>query len=451
MTLTNSDSSVVNRRAFFDPQVFEDEMRTIFAHSWQFVAHESEVREPGDYVTRVVGADPVIVVRSESGDVHVLLNACRHRGAQLCGADVGNTSHFRCSYHGWTYTNAGELRGVPARPTLYPDGFDRSSFSLRSARVEIFCGLVFATFDHDAAPLRDYLGDMAWYMETVFGKCEMEVMGPPTRRRGYYNWKTGLENLTGDGYHNAVTHKTVFDLGIVAAEPLLAQAAEQGAGDPVWREGQAKFLTYQFATANGHGGKTMQLGADYPAPTFFGFEKKLWPEFVERLTPEQVDLASRSLQVMGSAFPNFSFVQLCYAYVGDDAPPATVLHMRVWVPISATETEIYKWVLVPKAASEEWKRQSQRAFLRALGTGGVLDVDDTQNWTGMAQTNLGPQGLDSNHDYTGLMDEKPDPDSPWPGDVYPGELHDVIFRSLFSEWSRRLHGVPELTGQEGGA
>ncbi|MFI5541829.1 hypothetical protein ACIA5H_36210 [Nocardia sp. NPDC051900] len=73
---------------------------------------------------------------------------------------------------------------------------------------------------------------------------------------------------------------------------------------------------------------------------------------------------------MGSVFPNFSFAQLCYAYVGDDAAPVMVMHIRAWVPISATETEIYKWVFVPKNASVEWKRLSQRAFVRALGVGG---------------------------------------------------------------------------------
>ncbi|MFI5541828.1 hypothetical protein ACIA5H_36205 [Nocardia sp. NPDC051900] len=112
----------------------------------------------------------------------------------------------------------------------------------------------------------------------------MEVVGRPTRGRGHFNWKTGAENWTGDDYHNAVTHKTVLDLGVVAPGALVGQAAQLGVGEPVWRDTDEKFLTYQFSTKNGHGGKTMILAAD-PQPTFFGFEKHLWPEFVERLTP----------------------------------------------------------------------------------------------------------------------------------------------------------------------
>jgi phenylpropionate dioxygenase-like ring-hydroxylating dioxygenase large terminal subunit len=449
MSLTNADASLVNRRAFFDQDVFDEEMQRIFRKSWQFVAHESEVREPGDYVTRVLAGDPVIVVRSEAGGIRVLLNACRHRGAQLCAADAGNTSHFRCSYHGWTYTNQGELRGVPARPTLYPNGFDRSSYGLRSARVEVFCGLVFATFDASVPPLRDYLGDLAWYIESVFGKCEMEVVGPPTRRLGFHNWKTGVENWTGDGYHNAVTHKTVFDIGVVAPAPLIEQAAEAGAGEPVWRDAGEPYLTCQFATENGHGGKTMHLAADYPEPTFFGYEKHLWPEFVERLTPEQADFASRSLQVLATAFPNFSFAQLCYSYVGDGLPPTTMTHIRAWVPISATQTEAYQWVVVPKNASDDWKRRSQRAYTRTLGVGGLLEIDDLQNWTGMTQSNRGAEGLSSNHDYTALY-EAPANDTKWPGDVYPGNLHDVVFRSVFKEWAERMNDVPEAASRSGG-
>ena len=39
--------------------------------------------------------------------------------------------------------------------------------------------MIFATFDDDAPPLLDYLGETAWYLDTLFGRREggVEVTG----------------------------------------------------------------------------------------------------------------------------------------------------------------------------------------------------------------------------------------------------------------------------------
>ena len=63
---------------------------------------------------------------------------CRHRGVKLCRSDRGNASHFRCPYHGWTYSNSGELVGVTnvaeARET-WPDA--RLAMHHRIGRIDI--------------------------------------------------------------------------------------------------------------------------------------------------------------------------------------------------------------------------------------------------------------------------------------------------------------------------
>ena len=60
-----------------------------------------------------------IVARTEDDQIRVFHNSCRHRGMQVCRVDKGNTSHFRCPYHGWTYKNDGRLIGVPAIKYAY--------------------------------------------------------------------------------------------------------------------------------------------------------------------------------------------------------------------------------------------------------------------------------------------------------------------------------------------
>jgi phenylpropionate dioxygenase-like ring-hydroxylating dioxygenase large terminal subunit len=104
---------------YSDPEIFRLEQERLFGRAWMFLAHESEIPEPGDYVVRRIVNDSFIVVRDEGGSVRVLFNMCLHRGMQVCRSERGNTSHFRCPYHAWTYKNSGELVGVPFHSDAY--------------------------------------------------------------------------------------------------------------------------------------------------------------------------------------------------------------------------------------------------------------------------------------------------------------------------------------------
>jgi phenylpropionate dioxygenase-like ring-hydroxylating dioxygenase large terminal subunit len=83
-----------------DPDIFELERERIFSRAWIFVGHESEIPQPGDYVVRRILEDSFILTRDEGGHVRAHFNMCLHRGMQVCRAEMGNTSHFRCPYHG---------------------------------------------------------------------------------------------------------------------------------------------------------------------------------------------------------------------------------------------------------------------------------------------------------------------------------------------------------------
>ena len=109
-----------------------------------------------------MGEDPVLVVRDNDGHVRAFLNVCRHRGNRLCRADAGNAASFTCAYHGWTYRNDGRLVGVPYFKEAYHGELDRERWGLVPvAQLDNYKGLWFATFDPQAPPLRDYLGEMA--------------------------------------------------------------------------------------------------------------------------------------------------------------------------------------------------------------------------------------------------------------------------------------------------
>ncbi|OBX34721.1 2-halobenzoate 1,2-dioxygenase large subunit [Halomonas elongata] len=99
----------VHRSIFTDPEFFELEMKHVFEGNWMFLAHESQVAEPGDYMTVTLGRQPVIVTRDKAGELHALINACAHRGATLCRKKRGNKGTFTCPFHGWTFKNDGRL------------------------------------------------------------------------------------------------------------------------------------------------------------------------------------------------------------------------------------------------------------------------------------------------------------------------------------------------------
>jgi phenylpropionate dioxygenase-like ring-hydroxylating dioxygenase large terminal subunit len=55
----------VHTRVYTDPQAFAAEMANIFEKTWVYVAHESEIAQPGDCKTAAVGRMPVIGSRGE--------------------------------------------------------------------------------------------------------------------------------------------------------------------------------------------------------------------------------------------------------------------------------------------------------------------------------------------------------------------------------------------------
>jgi phenylpropionate dioxygenase-like ring-hydroxylating dioxygenase large terminal subunit len=155
------DASALAKRArpdriepslYYDPNLFEAELDRIFYKTWIWVAHESELPNPGDFVTTTIGRQPVIVVRDKSGAVNVLQNRCRHRGATVCEAPKGNAKGFTCPYHSWSYALDGTLRALP-----YGDGYegvcDKGDLPLKKLRVGVYHGLVFASFNEEIESL----------------------------------------------------------------------------------------------------------------------------------------------------------------------------------------------------------------------------------------------------------------------------------------------------------
>lgn len=218
---------------FNDPGIFALEREKVFARSWIYLAHESEIRDHGDYVLRYILDIPLIVVRGEEGAVHVMHNQCQHRGMQVCRSELGNAAHFRCPYHGWTYRNDGVLVGVPVEKLAYGDHLDKPSLGLRHlAQVDTYNGMVFGCLSADVEPLAQWLGDIAWYLDlfTTRSPVGLEVVGAPQRWVVDVDWKVAGENFIGDSYHTLMTHRSMVKLGQAPRDPKYGMLPLPGRG-----------------------------------------------------------------------------------------------------------------------------------------------------------------------------------------------------------------------------
>ncbi|OBF10317.1 aromatic-ring-hydroxylating dioxygenase subunit alpha [Mycobacterium sp. ACS4054] len=360
-----------------DPEVFALEKRRLFVRSWIFVGHESEIPQDGDYVVRRVLDDSFIITRDSTGEVRAFFNMCLHRGMQVCRAEMGNASNFRCPYHGWTYRNDGQLTGLPFHREAYggEDGFARSTQTLLPApNFASYNGLLFISLDPGAEPLEDFLGDFAFYLDfyTKQSTSGLEVRGPQ-RWRINANWKIGAENFAGDMYHTPHTHASIVDIGLFR-EPK-AQKRKDGA-------------TYW---AHRGGGTTYKLppGTFDERMRYVGYPDDMISRIKQVWTPQQQRMVGEDGFMISAAtcFPNLSFVHNWpKVRDGHDDETLPFISIRLWQPISENETEVCSWFAVDSAAPPQYKRDSYKAYLMCFGSTGMFEQDDVENWVSLTTT-----------------------------------------------------------------
>lgn len=188
--------------AYRDPETWERERRGVFARTWQFLGHEQEAADPGDWLSADVAGFPVVAVRGEDGAFSAFHNVCRHRAGPLVeGARGRCDGELVCRYHGWRYALDGRLRSAVGFGPA--EGFDPRDYPLFSARVESWRGLLFLNLDLQAAPLADLVAPL----EALFAARDL-APAAQTMRRGHdlrCNWKTYVENYL-EGYHIGCVH-----------------------------------------------------------------------------------------------------------------------------------------------------------------------------------------------------------------------------------------------------
>jgi len=369
--LVDRERGLVSRRILWDEDVYQLELDHIFTRCWLFLVHQSQISKPGQYFTTWMGDEPVIVTRGQDNRIYAMINSCRHRGNRVCRADAGQTGSFMCAYHGWTYGLDGSLIGVPGDEDRYQGDLDRSQWGLvRVPRVESYKGLVFGNFDPTAPSLEEYLGQTRWALDYILDQRDggTEAVGGVYKWLINSNWKLGADNIMGDNYHGAVTHRSASMVGHMT----MARGEGNGRRRPqpaLPLEGKLPPRPgFTAPLAWGHGFMTdLQRSreadfADYPEP-LRGYYRDTQPELESRLGPVAAQVKKINLTV----FPN-----LCFNTSSNT--------MRVWHPRGPHKTEVWLWIVVDKDAPAEVKRRMRQVGQRHFSPAGLFEQDDMDNW-----------------------------------------------------------------------
>jgi len=402
----------VHRDVYLDPRVFEVEMDRIFSTTWVYVAHTSELPQAGDYKTTTIGRAPVIVTRAEDGAIHVLYNRCSHRAATVCQDPCGNSSYFRCAYHGWTFRNDGSLIGATFSDG-YGSSFDRTRFGLGVVpRVDVYRGFIFASMAAEGPSLVEHLGNAREFIDF---RCDAApegelVLRSGTHRYSYpFNWKLQLENGV-DAYHGNFVHQGYF-----SRIPAMSQVQ--------FAKGQSVGVSVDLG--NGHGlldsrddlGELMGLVSGF-GPGADEYRRRLLERVGEDRFAEIQRSSGEALNL--SVFPNLLLIGV---------------QVRVVFPRAVDYTEIELYPTFLAGAPPEYNEARLRAHEGFYGPAGGGAPDDLEIFRRVAEGMKVP-GMEWVDLSRGRFREREEADGRRVGHV----TDEVPQRAFYRQWRRSMVG-----------
>lgn len=346
----------VHGSLYTDPAVYAAELERIWYSTWVFVGHVSEIPEPNDYVVKSIGPQPIIMSRDKQGGIHLLLNRCTHRANLVCDAVKGNSSAFRCPYHGWTFSNTGQLLGYPFN-SGYGGRDAKKDLGLgRVPRFGVYQGFVFGSFGTDPAhpTLEEHLGAATEAFDRLVALSptgEVEITAGWLQHKAKANWKMLLENET-DGYHPQFVHSSIFSV------------AKSGIGDLYGEKSTA------VARDLGNGHTENDLRPEFRRigrPLgWFGTDPARVPDYVGKLEARHGADKTREILIDGAphtmVFPNLFIAEI---------------QLFVIQPVAVDET-IQHVTAVQFPGCDDMNRRLLQQTIGSVGPAGFLLADDTE-------------------------------------------------------------------------
>lgn len=189
---------------YFDPAIYQAEIRRLFRRLPLVVAHSSEI-EQGQALTHDEYGLPLLITRDRDGALACFLNVCRHRGMRLV-EDAGSAcakASMVCPYHGWSYRLDGTLRHIP-----HAESFDQVAPGTRDL-VRLPCaerhGLIWVVLQPEAPlELDAFLSGMGAELDGLGVSDLVHFRTTVTEHEA--NWKLIVDAFL-ESYHIRVLHR----------------------------------------------------------------------------------------------------------------------------------------------------------------------------------------------------------------------------------------------------
>ncbi len=406
----------VSRRVYTDPQIFELEMQRLFGRCWLFVGHDSQVPNPGDYITTELARQPVIMIRHRDNTVRVLLNRCTHRGAKVLNERSGNAPRMSCLYHGWTYDSDGKLIGVPVAEGCTAS-FDAKDFGLAEVpRLDSYRGFVFASLSPTGIGFEEHLGGMKANIDDLVdrapeGRLALDAGVHRYTFRG--NWKLQVENIL-DSYHVPFGHaSTVTKDGNQFArrdgDQLGAKVVEKDKTAADWK------IRRSYDMGHGHGWTSnTKLDDDKRSSPIYDAYVKL---LADKVGAERArDILKPKLH-NSLIYPNVSIMGLN-------------IHVRVVKPIAVDLTEVNVYPVRLMGAPDALNAANIRLLNVTHSAASFVQTDDAESFT-RTQVGLQSQLTEWVDISRGLGAEDHDPEVNAPRGKATDEL---VVRGQYRAW-----------------
>lgn len=348
----------INRRMFTDDEIFELEMKHIFEGNWVYVAHESQIAQPNDFITTYIGRQPIILTRAKTGELNAFLNACQHRGAALELMSCGNRKLFVCPFHGWSYQNNGRLASCgDTEAAGYGPGFNKSNHNLKKVpKLESYRGFIFGSLNADVPELSEYLGEAKKFIDLIVDQDpngEIEVIPGPQTYTYDGNWKLQAENGV-DGYHVGMIHGNY----VLTTNNRQRVAASDDVVKPLDVSRFSEYPGGYYAFENGH----VVLWNESPNPEVRPAYASR-SSYVERFGEDQAKWMTdcwRNLFI----FPNLFLMDQMSSQI------------RMFRPLSINKTEVRAVAFAPKCDTPELRAKRIRQYEDFFNASGMATPDD---------------------------------------------------------------------------